>query len=55
MRAIVQIAVSGLLVQKGHTVVEASDGNGLLVLANATQPHRPAPQAGAGAQPPVQT
>ncbi|MFI6357396.1 hypothetical protein ACIBJF_33265 [Streptomyces sp. NPDC050743] len=43
MRVVVQAAVSGLLVQLGHTVMEPSDGDGLLVLANETQPHQPAP------------
>lgn len=33
MKAIVQAAVAGLLVQLGHTVTEASDGGDLLVLA----------------------
>ncbi|MEU6216726.1 hypothetical protein ABZ845_04270 [Streptomyces sp. NPDC047022] len=42
MRVVVQAAVSGLLVQMGHTVMEASDGEGLLVLANVAQPDRPA-------------
>ncbi|MGV9249348.1 hypothetical protein [Streptomyces sp. NPDC003710] len=30
---VVQAAVAGLLVQCGHTVVEAPDGNGIVVLA----------------------
>ncbi|MFJ6837345.1 hypothetical protein [Streptomyces sp. NPDC091209] len=34
MQAIVQAAVSGLLVQLGHTVTEPSDGGDLLVLAD---------------------
>ncbi|MEV7001741.1 hypothetical protein AB0N62_29140 [Streptomyces sp. NPDC093982] len=29
----VQAAVAGLLVQRGHTVVETPDGNGTLALA----------------------
>ncbi|MFF6983814.1 hypothetical protein ACFZAV_40555 [Streptomyces sp. NPDC008343] len=33
MRGVVQAAVAGLLVQRGHTVVETPDGNGTLVLA----------------------
>ncbi|MFF2206154.1 hypothetical protein [Streptomyces sp. NPDC058145] len=35
MRVIVQAAVSGLLVQLGHTVAETPDGGDLLVLAEA--------------------
>ncbi|MGW1564759.1 hypothetical protein ACWCQ1_51430 [Streptomyces sp. NPDC002144] len=34
MRVVVQAAVAGLLVQCGHTVVEAPDGNGIVVLAD---------------------
>ncbi|MFF3349748.1 hypothetical protein [Streptomyces sp. NPDC002779] len=34
MQAIVQAAVSGLLLQLGHTVAEPPDGVGLLVLAD---------------------
>lgn len=34
MQAIVQAAVSGLLVQLGHTVTEPSNGGDLLVLAD---------------------
>lgn len=34
MQAIVQAAVSGLLLQMGHTVTEPSDGGDLLVLAD---------------------
>lgn len=34
MPAIVQAAVTGLLVQMGHTVTEPPDGAGLLVLAD---------------------
>ncbi|MFD3549192.1 hypothetical protein ACFWUW_26915 [Streptomyces sp. NPDC058655] len=33
MKAVVQAAVSGLLVQLGHTVTEPADGGDLLVLA----------------------
>ncbi|MGW0336995.1 hypothetical protein ACWD0J_35080 [Streptomyces sp. NPDC003011] len=33
LQAVVQAAVSGLLVQLGHTVTEPPDGGGLLVLA----------------------
>ncbi|MEU6682763.1 hypothetical protein [Streptomyces sp. NPDC046832] len=32
MRVAVQAAVVGLLVQRGHSVAEASDGNGIVVL-----------------------
>ncbi|MDQ0955924.1 hypothetical protein QFZ24_009933 [Streptomyces phaeochromogenes] len=35
MKVIVQAAVSGLLVQLGHTVTEPEDGGDLLVLADA--------------------
>ncbi|MFI1726463.1 hypothetical protein [Streptomyces sp. NPDC020489] len=34
MQAIVQAAVSGLLIQLGHTVTEPEDGGDLLVLAD---------------------
>ncbi|MGW7261175.1 hypothetical protein [Streptomyces sp. NPDC054834] len=34
MQAIVQAAISGLLVQLGHTVTEPSDGGDLLILAD---------------------
>ncbi|MGW1562999.1 hypothetical protein ACWCQ1_41840 [Streptomyces sp. NPDC002144] len=34
MRVVVQAAVAGLLVQCGHTVAEAPDGNGIVVLAD---------------------
>ncbi|MEU8679658.1 hypothetical protein [Streptomyces sp. NPDC048560] len=34
MKAVVQAAVSGLLLQLGHSVVEPEDGGGLLVLAD---------------------
>ncbi|MFI1660437.1 hypothetical protein ACH4ZU_36820 [Streptomyces sp. NPDC020472] len=33
MRVVVEAAVTGLLVQRGHTVAEAPDGNGIVVLA----------------------
>ncbi|WP_146192717.1 hypothetical protein [Streptomyces sp. A244] len=38
LRVIVQAAVTGLLVQLGHTVTETSDGDGLVVLAEAVFP-----------------
>ncbi|MEU7061835.1 hypothetical protein [Streptomyces sp. NPDC046197] len=38
MKVIVQAAVSGLLVQLGHTVTTMSDGSDLLVLADAVAP-----------------
>ncbi|MEU6323355.1 hypothetical protein [Streptomyces sp. NPDC047009] len=38
MKAIVQTAISGLLVQLGHTVTEAPDGAHLLVMANSSRP-----------------
>jgi hypothetical protein len=38
MRVIVQTAVTGLLVQLGHTVTEAPDRGGLVVLAEAGLP-----------------
>ncbi|MEH0516994.1 MULTISPECIES: hypothetical protein [unclassified Streptomyces] len=34
MRVAVQAAVAGLLVQRGHTVVETPEGNGIVVLAD---------------------
>ncbi|MET7938238.1 hypothetical protein [Streptomyces sp. NPDC005322] len=36
MRVVVQAAMAGLLVQCGHTVVEAPDGNGIVVLAEGS-------------------
>ncbi|MFF5955107.1 hypothetical protein [Streptomyces luteogriseus] len=38
MRMIVQTAVTGLLVQLGHTVTDTPDGGGLVVLAEAVLP-----------------
>jgi hypothetical protein len=38
MKAIVQAAVSGLLVQFGHTVTESPDGVHLLVMAGTSRP-----------------
>jgi hypothetical protein len=38
MRAIVQAAVAGLLLQLGHTVTEAPDRGGLMVLTEAVFP-----------------
>ncbi|MFF4308490.1 hypothetical protein [Streptomyces sp. NPDC001601] len=36
MRVVVQAAVAGLLVQRGHTVAETPDGNGVVVLAEGS-------------------
>ncbi|GAA0907339.1 MULTISPECIES: hypothetical protein [Streptomyces violaceusniger group] len=36
MWVVVQAAVAGLLVQRGHTVAETPDGNGVIVLAEGT-------------------
>ncbi|GAA3049107.1 hypothetical protein [Streptomyces glomeratus] len=36
MRVVVQAAVAGLLVQRGHTVAETLDGNGIVVLAEGS-------------------
>ncbi len=41
MRVIVQAAVTGLLVQLGHTVTEASDEGDLVVLADTAAPDGP--------------
>ncbi|MEU6656825.1 hypothetical protein ABZ904_47890 [Streptomyces sp. NPDC046900] len=41
MKAIVQAAVSGLLVQLGHTVTESPDGAHLLVMGNSSRPSDP--------------
>jgi hypothetical protein len=38
MKAIVQAAVSALLVQLGHTVMESPDGVHLLVVGNTSRP-----------------
>lgn len=38
MRVIVQAAVAGLLIQRGHTVTETPDGGGLVVFAEAVLP-----------------
>ncbi|MGW6891057.1 hypothetical protein [Streptomyces chartreusis] len=40
MRVIVQAAVTGLLVQLGHTVTEVSDGGDVVVLADTAVPDR---------------
>ncbi|WP_317440692.1 hypothetical protein [Streptomyces collinus] len=40
LRAIVQVAVSGLLLHQGQTVTETADENALLVTAPDTQPTR---------------
>ncbi|MFE7779398.1 hypothetical protein ACFU5O_37170 [Streptomyces sp. NPDC057445] len=45
MRVIVQAAVTGLLVQLGHTVTEASDQGGVVVLADTAASDRHLPAA----------
>ncbi|WP_370270471.1 hypothetical protein [Streptomyces sp. V4I8] len=40
MRVLVQAAVPGLLIQRGHTVTEASQEGDLVVLADMVAPDR---------------